>query len=44
MVDICIHKAQAIGIQTKQASFVSTVSFFVYIFLISHLSMAPSVA
>ena len=44
MMDICIHQAQAIGIQTKQASFVSTVSSFVYIlFLISHLSMATSV-
>jgi hypothetical protein len=32
MMDICIHQAQAIGIQTKQASFVSTVSSFVYIF------------
>jgi hypothetical protein len=43
MMDVYIHQAQAIDTETKYAYVVSPVSSFVYIILMSHLSMAPSV-
>lgn len=43
MIDVYIHQAQAIDTETKYADVVLSVSSFVYIILMSHFSMAPSV-